>query len=322
MRTFLLVFLTAALVSCSTGSGHDWPRWRGPNGDGISREKGWNPKALEGGPRIAWKMDIRAGYSGIAIQNNRLYTMGGDFEDVFVCCLNAATGKELWRYSFPGFSVPQATPTVEGSAVYCLSTEGLLLCLNARNGKLKWKKDLVADHGCLKPYYGFAGSPVIVGDLLILTANTSGIALAKRTGTKIWVSEAPPKSARSFASNGTEYHTPVIYSNNGKPHALICSWKGVFGVEVETGKAQLLFDWEKSYLLSGSQTADPAMAGGKALVVGPMAHYPGSVCLDVRSNELKPVWTSKDTFSELGSPVFFDGYFYVSQGGGDRKGFL
>ena len=106
-------------------------------------------------------------------------------ESFAIFCLNAETGKEIWRQSFDELSDPQSTPAVDGNAVYVLSKKGILLCLNAKNGKLRWKKDLVSEYDVVKPFYGFAGSSLIEQDLLILTANTSGIALNKKTGNKV-----------------------------------------------------------------------------------------------------------------------------------------
>ena len=56
----------------------DWPRWRGPNGDGISMETGWDPEALEGGPKIVWKTNVGIGYSNAVIKGKYLYTMGNE----------------------------------------------------------------------------------------------------------------------------------------------------------------------------------------------------------------------------------------------------
>ena len=86
----------------------------------------------------------------VAIRGHCLYMIVSIFKTALCTCLDAATGKEIWRYLFPNFREPQATPTVEGSSVNCLSTDGLLLCLDARNGKLRRKTNLVADHGTMK----------------------------------------------------------------------------------------------------------------------------------------------------------------------------
>ena len=104
--------LTVIIITCifltfftyyngfSGDTAYDWPRWRGPNGDGISMETDWNPEALAGGPKILWKADIGSGYSNVAIEDNRLYTMGRKEGKNQVLCLNAKTGRKIWRYSF------------------------------------------------------------------------------------------------------------------------------------------------------------------------------------------------------------------------------
>jgi len=127
---WIILALGILLTACSrpSVSQYDWPCWRGPDGNGISSETGWNPKALEGGPHIVWKAAVGTGYSNVAIQDNRLYTMGfGENNSIY--CLNANTGKILWEYSYEGYYPPQATPTVEGTSVYCLNREETLFCL-------------------------------------------------------------------------------------------------------------------------------------------------------------------------------------------------
>jgi outer membrane protein assembly factor BamB len=152
-----LVFLSAASIG---SQGFDWPRWRGPQGNGISRETGWNP---------------------------------------------------------------QATPTVDGESVYVLSKDGILLCSNAQTGKFGWKRNLTADLDAMEPYYGFAGSPVIEENLVILTANISGLALNKSTGELAWKSRQVPIAYPTWTDRpmGTDYATPVVYSGNRKRYALI-----------------------------------------------------------------------------------------------------
>ena len=113
----------------------------------------------------------------------------GEDKAVIVFCLNANSGKEIWRQPFGGekYSAPQSTPALDGEFVYALNKEGILMYLIAKNGKLHWRKDLVSEFDVVEPYYGFATSPVIAGDLIILTANTSGLALEKQTGNIVWI---------------------------------------------------------------------------------------------------------------------------------------
>jgi outer membrane protein assembly factor BamB len=92
----------------------------------------------------------------------------------YVYCLNAETGKEIWKSSFETSDELRSTPAIDGESVYAFSTEGVLLCLKSKNGRLIWKKDLVKEYDVVTPYYGFAASPAVEDDPLILTANTSG----------------------------------------------------------------------------------------------------------------------------------------------------
>jgi outer membrane protein assembly factor BamB len=98
------MFVTSlAIFSCrEVQDEFDWPRWRGPNGDGISLETDWNPATLAADPTILWKAKIGIGRSNVVIKDNRLYTMGVTGDGNTVVRLNADTGQEIWRFSFKG----------------------------------------------------------------------------------------------------------------------------------------------------------------------------------------------------------------------------
>jgi outer membrane protein assembly factor BamB len=253
MKGFFLLLLLSSQLICiaklSADSGYDWPRWRGPNGDGISRETDWNPRALENGPPILWRVDIGFGFSNVTIQGNRLYTVGYDADALqnIVWCLDAKTGQMVWRYvtSGPGVdSSPQSTPVVDGDDLFVLRTKGLFLCLEAKNGKVRWQKDLVAECGVVKPFYDFAGSPVVVGNLVILTANSSGMTFDRKNGELVWSSDRPPAHFPApvpSASTGTYYSTPVLNKEGGEDCAIIAGWEGLSAVRVKTGERVWLY---------------------------------------------------------------------------------
>jgi outer membrane protein assembly factor BamB len=261
--TLTLMFLFFSLNGTCGGTGEDksaWPAWRGPNGDGISREANWDPGSLAVGPELLWRAKIGAGYSNVSINNDRLYTAGKSLRHV-IYCLDAWTGEEIWRYEGGVNKEVQGTPTVDGRSVYSLFYNGDLLCLDSRNGELKWQRNIVEDYDVQIPFYGFAGPPVVVGDLLIITANTAGLAVDKNTGEKIWGSERPPgkvceavETLYTALANGTDYSAPVVYEYGGKHRVLISSWAGMHSVDAETGVVNWLFPWK---IYSGGQVADP-----------------------------------------------------------------
>ena len=170
--------ITLILASCAKSTvsqGFDWPQWRGPTGNGVSTETEWNPKALENGPNVVRRTNIGSGYSNVAVKGNRLYAIGNIGEGNAIFCFNAETGKKYWHSPFKSNGAsPQSTPTIDGDFLYALSADGFLLCLKTKNGKIQWQRNIVEEFQVRAPFYGFAGSPVIEGDLIILTSNTFG----------------------------------------------------------------------------------------------------------------------------------------------------
>jgi outer membrane protein assembly factor BamB len=293
-----LIFLLL-LCGCSKEEEVGWPRWRGPNGDGISNETDWDPEALADEPNILWKADVGMGFSNVVLKYNRLYAMGMKG----VACLNAETGEQIWLFKDGSFPDPQATPTLNVRDLYVLNKSGVLYCLRAKNGKLRWRKDLVSEYDVKKPTYGFSASLVVAGDLLVLTSNTSGLALDKKTGEKVWESSKHPKG-KDFA-----YSTPVLYDYNGKRAAVISSCNGVHAVDVYTGEVLWRYEWEDY----SRQVADPLIFDSKVFI----AQYAGLGCflLDIGEGEPKLLWKNRNMSCDTSSPVLIDGYIYGCDGG-------
>jgi hypothetical protein len=92
---------TFALLLSGRATGDDWPQYRGPNRDGVSRETGWLPPWPADGPKVLWKVSVGRGYSSVAVVKDRLYTLGllpkdpvtKDSLQEVVQCLDAETGK-------------------------------------------------------------------------------------------------------------------------------------------------------------------------------------------------------------------------------------
>ena len=253
---FSLIALGSFSLVSSQAEAADWPQWRGLNRDSVSVESGWDPLALNR-PRIVWKARVGIGFSSAAVKDNYLYTMGNENNIDTVYCLDANTGKEIWNYSYPcGLGEhpgPRATPTVDDDLVFTLSREGHLYCFNAKNGKVRWKRNITKDFKVTPPNWGYAGSPVIEDDILLLNAGVSGIALNKKSGKKIWVS-----------SPGTGgYATPVIYDWNDKRCAAIFGQNALHAVVVETGELLWSYKWQTG---SDVNAADPVVSGNKVFI--------------------------------------------------------
>jgi len=232
-------------ISAGNVRAEDWPCWRGVNGDGISRETGWDPAGLRNGAKVLWNANVGQGHSAISIKDGLLYTQGSrvisrDGEEIFeesVHCLNALTGKELWSFTYPSETMahngPRATPTVDGNRVFTLGSNGDLFCFDSKTGAVLWKKNLVAEGLSRKWKWGFSGSPVVDGERLILNAGSAGLALDKSTGNVVW------KSANQNCGLGT----PVLTEIRGQRIALINTEYTLYAVSCSDGKIEWTYPW-------------------------------------------------------------------------------
>jgi outer membrane protein assembly factor BamB len=191
-----LLSLALTLLGAGPAAAVDWPQFRGVNRDGVSTEAGLPRSWPAAGPRVVWKRPIGEGYSGISVAGDRLYTMDSDGATEYVLALEAGSGKELWRVPAGQKLIdsmgngPRTTPTVDGSTVYAMGSHGRLLALRTADGAKIWEVDLVQAFGAKRPNWGYSGSPLIDGDLLILEVggkdNRGVVAFEKTTGKVRW----------------------------------------------------------------------------------------------------------------------------------------
>src|ERR1700730_2940262 len=255
MTNFLSIYLhlVLSLFLVAPPTPRDWAEWRGPARDRVSLEKGlpssWSPT----GDNLAWKVPY-GGRSAPIVMENRVYlqnTAGkGETEQERVMCFNADTGKLLWEHRFnvflsdvPPHRVGWASPVGDLATgnVYALGVGGSLLALSSE-GKLIWERSLGEDFGLLTTHGGRTVSPIIDGDLVILSGITFGwgahargahrfIAFDKRTGETVWVS-AP--GGRPY---DTTYAPPIIANINGTRLLIEGASDGVvYAIKPQTGE--------------------------------------------------------------------------------------
>ncbi|MEK6324933.1 MAG: PQQ-binding-like beta-propeller repeat protein [Acidobacteriota bacterium] len=249
-----LALLFLLLVSASlAASGSDWPDWRGPARDGHSAETGlparWSPK----GENVAWKAPY-GGRSAPIVMNGRvfLFNTAGEGESMQerVMCLNADTGKLLWERRLNvyesdvpprriAWSSPVGDPTTGNVYVFGACNE---LTALSNDGKVLWSRSLTEEFGAWTTHGGRTVSPIIEGDLVIVSTVTDGwgelaqrrhryYAFDKRTGEAVWISTP---GGRPF---DTTYSTPVVTTINGTRLMIAGAGDGtVNALKVATGE--------------------------------------------------------------------------------------
>jgi outer membrane protein assembly factor BamB len=199
------------------GRAADWPQWRGPDRSGVSRETGLLKAWPKKGPKLLWTYrEAGIGFSGPAVVGDRLYTLGARGDTEYVIALDVKTGQEVWHtkvgpiYTFPGNSYgdgPRSTPTVDGDVLYALGGLGDLVCVACKDGKERWRKNLLKDLGgslaatAGSPKgigWGYSEGPLVDGDQLICSPGGKQgtlAALDKQTGKVKWRSKSLPDDA-------------------------------------------------------------------------------------------------------------------------------
>lgn len=230
-RPFKYQPLVIILFLAVTVAASDWAEWRGPARDGISLERGLPVKWSPAGDNLGWKVPY-GGRSAPIVVNNRVFVQNtagkGETEQERVMAFDADSGKLLWEHRFniflsdvPPHRVGWASPVGDLATgnIYALGVGGSLLAFSS-DGKVIWERSLGEDFGLLTTHGGRTVSPIIDGDLLILSGITFGwgphargahrfIAFDKRTGETVWVS-AP--GGRPY---DTTYAPPIIADVNG-----------------------------------------------------------------------------------------------------------
>ncbi len=315
----LIALATLVSLAASTASlpATDWPRWRGPDLNGISPEKGWSVAWPKEGPKQLWKANIGTGFSSMAVAGGRVFALGNRNNEDTVYCFDAVTGRENWKHSYaepldPKYyeGGPSATPTADGGNVYTFSRAGLLFCFEAATGKIVWQKNVAQELGldtAKGDYWGFAGSPLVEGDLLILNAGAAGVALDKATGKVAW-------------HNGKDacgYATPVPFDNDGKRAIALFAAKAVVAVEPKTGRELWQFPWKTSYDVNA---ADPIFSGNSMFVSS--GYRSGGAVVKRDGGTFTTVWKNQNMHNQMSPSVLIGGHLYGCSGQNGKGGDL
>lgn len=296
---------SAAPAATAGNPAHDWPNWRGPTHDGISQETGWR-STWETEPATVWKKSIGTGFSSLSTRSGKLYTMGHNDGEDTVYCLNAATGEEIWTYSYPCDLIanlheggPAATPTIDGDRVYTVSKEGHFFCFDADTGQVHWQKKFTDQFDVKRPDWGYACSPYIWNDLVIVDAGCTA-AFNKQTGEVVWQTE-------KFRPG---YGSAISFKHDGEDLIAVLNNDVLLVVRARDGREIARTPWETSYITTSTT---PIIAPDGTIFIS-TGYRRGCARFKLTGGKLEPIYENTNLSNHMNNSVLWGGHLYGFDG--------
>ncbi|MBO5686771.1 MAG: PQQ-binding-like beta-propeller repeat protein [Alistipes sp.] len=330
-----ILFTLALVAAAATASAQDWPQFLGPTGDSKSTQKNLLREWPAEGPKVVWSVPVGVGYGGPVVQSGRVFLLDRDAEKEveIMRCMELATGKELWSYSYPSkgsvmYPGSRSVPAVDGNYVYACGHNGDFHCFDVKTGKVVWRKDIWNDFGGGKiPVWAISQCPLIYGDMVVVMSQAPDaglVAYNKVSGEIVW--KTPRLGDESYTSptvvkiNGQDHITIVISSTDLVMHRDLPKQMGkVIGFDPKTGKELWRYDnWECHISCSPVTEA----GDNKLLIVG--GYQRGATLIQVQPTaaggyEVKELYTTLEFGDQTKPALYHDGHFYAQYGTNARR---
>lgn len=292
----------------------DWPQWRGPNRDGkvegFTAPQQWPQQLTQ-----KWRTTVGLGCATPALVGDKLYVFTRQGDDEVTLCLDAGSGKELWRDQYAAQAVtgapsrhpgPRSSPAVAEGKVVTLGVGGVVSCLDAAGGKLVWRKDPFPK---VTPRFFTAMSPVIIDGMAIAHVGGQGngalMAFDLATGDTKW----------QWTAEGPEYASPALLTVAGTEQVVTLAEKSVVGVGAADGK--LLWQLPFAPQSRAYNAATPIVDGQTVIYMG-AGRGAKAVRIEKEGDGFaaKELWSNPDASPQFNTPVLRDGLLFgLSQRG-------
>lgn len=259
---------SAKLNAPPTASGEiGWPQWFGPNRDGHAPAGPLRTDWEADPPKPVWTAPCGGGYSSLSVVGGRVYGLDRQDARERLFCLDAEKGTPLWEmgwdadYGGIGYgSGPRAAPTVHEGRLYAVGATGKFICVEVPAGastpKTLWEHDLKTEFQAVTPTWGFASSPLIEGDMVVVQAGGrkgSVVAFDRVTGEPRWAAGSDP--------NG--YSSPVAATAAGVRQVIAVTGRSIVGVRPGDGHVLWRHDWQTRH---NGNIATPLVVGDYVFV--------------------------------------------------------
>jgi outer membrane protein assembly factor BamB len=277
---FACTVLTVAATAFGQNAAQDYLQWRGKGGDG-SASAFIAPSAWPDSLTRHWRIDVGEGYATPLVIGDTVYVFARRDGNEVISSIDASTGAERWRSSYPlpytpsGPTVahgsgPKATPLFHEGKLFTLGISGVLSAFDAKTGKRLWQTLAPAE----VPFYSAAASPVgAQGIVIVHPGNYEPLtAFDVNTGEIKW-----------RAGAGGFFMSPLIVTLAGVPQVVSVTQQDVIGVSLDNGAVL----WKQIWAGGGMGGTMP-IAHGDTILVGA-----GNGLMAIRPSQKNGVWVTE-----------------------------
>lgn len=297
---------------------HDWPRWRGPQADGVA-EGGHPPIRWSDTDNIQWSVKLQGwGTSSPVVFGSKVFVTTEVKHEgqktLWTICLDRTDGHELWRHDF-GFGTNQRTheksnlatntPAVTKDAVY-VAFGNAEIARYSHDGKLVWVKRYIPEFGDPKMAWGYALSPLVLDDSILFpwdhhTGPCYLIGLNPQSGEIAWKADRPI---------GTAHATPLLVEHHGRKEILVPGKHRLTAFDAKT-HAQLWVYGEGEGPYNGEIIVSPVFGDGMVFLQLWRQSRIHAIRLNGDGKPPEQVWVSEKPGGVEPSLLYYRGLLYV-----------
>jgi outer membrane protein assembly factor BamB len=277
----------------------EWPGFRGPERDGVVRGVRIKTDWSASPPVEMWRRPIGPGWSSFAVSGDLLYTQEQRGDEEIVASYKVSTGEPVWRHRDPvrfwesnGGAGPRATPTLGNGRVYTFGATGIVNALDAATGRLLWSRNAASDTGRRIPDWGFASSPLVVDDLVIVAVAGTLVAYDRTTGDQRWTGP----------SYGGSYSSPHRATIDGVDQVVLLGGPGAISVAPASGSVL----WQHAW--SPGPIVQPALTDDGDLLINAIASTGGLGTRRLRLRQGTGEWSIEERWTSRGLKPYFNDF--------------
>ena len=309
---FLILSYTFSVLFVSAQD-ENFTRWRGPNGNGVYNETGLLNEWPASGPEMLWHYDgIGQGHSSPAIANELIYLSGMIDNTGYIHALTPG-GKLKWKASYgeefhESYPGSRSTPVIADNLLYIYSGHGVLTCMDANNGDIKWQVNVLDEYNGKNIRWGVTETVVIDGDKVYVTPGGKKhnvVALNRFDGELVWSTPG--------AGGVSAYCTPLIIEFPERNLLVTHTADHIIGVCAESGNTLWTYPHTNRWQVHANT---PIYKDGKLFCFS--GYGQGGVMLDLNEDGSKAekAWFNENLDNRIGGMVEIDGFLY---GSGDKN---